>query len=80
MSDETDPCIHIPRPREEHDRLHKTPKDSCGWCCYLKAEGEAKKMRSVLERIAGAGEMTGGYNCAEWAAEALRSEQAKDDG
>ena len=86
-----DDCIHLPRQREEHDAKHKTPKASCGWCCYLREKARADRMLEMLRHLEWEGDearwrcpMCGGGTAGHKEPcpldALLRSEQAKDDG
>lgn len=65
-----DECIHLPKPRDEHDAKHATPKPSCGWCAWLAEKARADEYQHVLETIVEES-IHGGALCAELARDAL---------
>ena len=45
-------CVHVDKPRDEHDRKHTTrAKASCGWCCYLIEKKRADALQAKLDAL-----------------------------
>ena len=45
-------CVHLDKPRDEHDRKHATrAKASCGWCCYRIEKKRADKLQAKLDAL-----------------------------